>query len=79
YFQPAIGMNYRSRKYKDKFIARFALDRPVRILTSFFRTLFPLPEAVRALYRPGSNNWVLPFLYLKFIVWRIKCWTGSQG
>jgi hypothetical protein len=77
YFQPVIGSHYRLRKYKDKFIARFALDRPATIFTSFFRTLFPPPEAVRELYRPG-NNWVLPFLYLKFIVWRIKCWTGSQ-
>lgn len=78
YFQPAIGVDYRSRKYKDKFIARFALDRSGTIITSFFRTVFPPPEAVRELYSSGSN-WALPFLYLKFIVWRIKCWTGTHG
>ncbi|MBA4373067.1 MAG: hypothetical protein C0402_09445 [Thermodesulfovibrio sp.] len=78
YFQPTMGRPQHSQKYTDKFIARFALDRPSRIMTSFFRTLFPSPDAVRELYRTRTSLG-LPFLYLKFIVWRIRCWTGSQG
>jgi hypothetical protein len=77
YFQPAIGSPDHSRKYTDKFIARFALDSPGRILNSFFRTLFPSPDAVRELYRTKTNLG-LPYLYLKFIIWKVWCWTGNQ-
>ena len=61
--------------YKDKLIERLALDRLSTTVLSYFRTLFPVPEAIKELYK-DRRNWYLPFNYLKFIKWRVKEWMG---
>jgi hypothetical protein len=70
-----INRNNLSTIYKDKLIARFALDRWSTIIFSFFKTLFPFPVAIKELYR-DKRNWSLPFNYVRFIKWRVKEWMG---
>lgn len=60
--------------YKDKLVARFALDGWRRILRSFMLVLLPPPEAIRALYG-DHRTWTLPLNYLRYLTWRIKDWT----
>jgi hypothetical protein len=77
YFRMDIHKDKAQNIYKDKLIARFALDSRSDILLSFPKTLFPVPEAIRELYRDG-RNWTLPLNYLKFITWRVKEWMGKS-
>jgi len=77
YFRLDIHEDKALNIYKDKLIARFVLDSRSDILLSFPKTLFPVPEAIRELYRDG-RNWTLPLNYLKFITWRVKEWMGKS-
>ncbi|MFA6055918.1 MAG: nucleotidyltransferase family protein, partial [Thermodesulfovibrionales bacterium] len=77
YFRMDINEDKARNIYKDKLIARFVLDSRSDILLSFPKTLFPVPEAIRELYRDG-RNWTLPLNYLKFITWRVKEWMGKS-
>ena len=61
--------------YRDKIITRLALDRWSTILFSYFKTLFPVPEAIKELYG-DKRKWMLPFNYLRFIKWRVKEWAS---
>lgn len=74
YFRMNIDKDRENNLYKDKLVARFALDHWSTILLSYFRTLFPMPEAIRELYR-DRRAWSLPFNYLRFIRWRVKEWV----
>ncbi len=62
---------------KDKVMTRFALDRWPTIIFSFYKTLFPLPEAIKELY-DDKRNWTLPINYLRFMTWRIRDWAGVR-
>jgi hypothetical protein len=64
--------------YKDKFIARFALDGWSRIGMSFLKTLIPAPVAIKELYG-DYRNLTLPLNYLRFLSWRIKEWTTPRN
>jgi hypothetical protein len=75
YFQVDIHSERLTNIYKDKFMARFALDKRSDMLLSFPKTIFPVPDAIRELYR-DRRNWTLPYNYVKFIKWRMKDWTG---
>ncbi len=75
YFRMDIDSDSISNMYKDKLVARLALDRLSTTVLSYFRTLFPVPEAIKELYK-DRRNWSLPFNYLKFIKWRVKEWMG---
>jgi len=77
YFKMDLDKEYHSRIYKDKLLARFALDRWPVIILSFPRTLFPVPEAIKEVYK-DKRNWTLPYNYLRFIKWRIGDWTGIR-
>jgi hypothetical protein len=77
YFRMDVHKDKAQNIYKDKLIARFALDSRSDILLSFPKTLFPVPEAIRELYQDG-RNWTLPLNYLKFITWRVKEWMGKS-
>lgn len=61
--------------FKDKLINRFSLDSRSAFIRSFVKTAFPLPEAVRALYKT-KRRWALPFQYIRFITWRLRCWIS---
>jgi hypothetical protein len=74
YFQMDLDMDYAPQLYKDKLVARFALDSFSTTSLSFFKTLFPVPGAIKELYR-DSRNCALPMNYLKFIAWRVGEWT----
>jgi hypothetical protein len=75
YFEMDVGKQYSFQNNRDKCMARFALDKSARVAFSFLKTLFPVPEAIRELYR-DRRNWTLPFNYVRFIKWRMKDWTG---
>jgi hypothetical protein len=75
YFQVDIHSNRLNNIYKDKFMARFALDKRSHMLFSFPKTIFPVPDAIRELYR-DRRNWTLPYNYVRFIKWRMKDWIG---
>lgn len=75
YFRMDIGSDKEPNLYKDKLIARFALDNWSTIILSYFKTLFPVPEAIKELYS-DKRNWSLPFNYVRFIKWRVKEWIG---
>ncbi len=78
YFQIDSNKKYHSEIYKDKLIARLALDKWSTIIFSYFNTLFPVPEAIKELYSTKSN-WALPYNYLRFIKWRVREWTGKNS
>lgn len=62
--------------YKDRFIARFALDRWSNIFLSISNTLFPVPDAIKGLYHDQRSR-TLPLNYVKYLCWKIKDWTGT--
>jgi len=76
YFHLDIRKNYQSRFYEDKVMARLALDKWSTIMLSYFKTLFPVPEAIKELYG-DRRNFTLPLNYLRFIKWRVREWTGG--
>jgi hypothetical protein len=76
YFQMDSNKKYHSEIYKDKLIARLALDKWSTIILSYFKTLFPVPEAIKELYG-DRRNFTLPLNYLRFIKWRVREWTGG--
>ena len=78
YFQMDSNKKYYAEIYKDKLIARLALDKWSTIIFSYFNTLFPVPEAIKELYSTKSN-WALPYNYLRFIKWRVREWTGKNS
>jgi len=45
-------------------------------MLSYFKTLFPVPEAIKELYG-DRRNFTLPLNYLRFIKWRVREWTGG--
>ena len=61
--------------YKDRLVARFALDAWSNITGSFIRTLFPFPQAIKGLYN-DERRWMLPYNYARYLSWRLKDWTG---
>jgi hypothetical protein len=75
FFEMDVSKHYSFRNYKDMLMARFALDKGTIVLLSFIKTLFPMAQAIKALYR-DERNWSLPLNYVKFISWRIREWTG---
>lgn len=75
YFCKDVDNHRTSNIYKDKLIARFALDKLSTTILSYFKTLFPLPEAIKELYK-DQRNVMLPFNYAKFIHWRVKEWLS---
>lgn len=78
YFQMDSNKKYHSEIYKDKLIARLTLDKWSTIILSYFKTLFPVPEAVKEIYS-SKSNWTLPYNYLRFIKWRVREWTGKSS
>lgn len=75
FFKIDIEKTDLNRHNRDKLIIRFSLDRWPLIIFSFFKTLFPFPDAIKALYN-DRRNWFLPLNYLKFLAWRMKSWMG---
>ena len=73
FFQFYPDENNSQHPYKDKFLARFVLDKWPNILLSFIRTLFPAPDAIMKLYK-NKRKFSLPLNYLRFIMWRVKAW-----
>jgi len=76
YFRMDLDMDYAHQLYRDKLVARFALDKLSTTVFSFLKTLFPVPEAIKELYQ-DSRNCTLPVNYLKFIAWRVREWTNK--
>jgi hypothetical protein len=74
YFQMDLEKNS-ELSIKDKILGRFALDGWGTILLSYWKTLFPPPEALRHLYH-NQCRMMLPIHYMRFIFWRFKKWTG---
>lgn len=75
-FKLDFDSQYSFQNYKDKLIARFALDNLSTIVFSFLKVLLPFPQAVKDFYE-DKRNWALPFNYLRFIKWRVKEWTSK--
>jgi len=75
-FKLDFESQYSFQNYKDKLIARFALDNLSTIIFSFLKVLLPFPKAVKAFYE-DRRNWTLPFNYLRFIRWRVKEWANK--
>jgi len=73
YFAPDISKDYHRQIYRDKLIARLALDKWRTIIHSFFLTLLPAPRAIKELYG-DRRNWMLPYNYSRFITWRLAEW-----
>lgn len=63
--------------YKDRLVARFALDRRSNVVNSVTRTLFPVPQAIKGLYNE-ERRWMLPYNYARYLSWRLKDWTGGK-
>jgi len=76
FFKVDFDSHYSFQNYKDKLIARFALDNLSTIIFSFLKVLLPFPQAVKDFYE-DKRNWALPFNYLRFIRWRVKEWTNK--
>ncbi|MFZ3137384.1 MAG: nucleotidyltransferase family protein [Thermodesulfovibrionales bacterium] len=76
FFKLDLDGQYSFQNYKDKLIARFALDNLSAIIFSFMKILLPFPQAVKDFYE-DKRNWALPFNYLRFIRWRVKEWTNK--
>lgn len=75
FFKIDIEKNDLNRHNRDKLMIRFSLDRWPLIIFSFFKTLFPFPDAIKELYKDRRNRF-LPLNYLKFLAWRMKSWIG---
>jgi hypothetical protein len=73
YFQIDLNKDDFPKIYKDKLLARLALDRLSSVIFSYFKTLFPAPEAIKEFYK-DRGNFRLPYNYLRFIKWRMKEW-----
>jgi hypothetical protein len=74
YFRMEIERPESYNLYKDKFFARLILDRWPTIIGSYFKTLFPPSEAIKALYE-DERMWMLPINYLRFVWWRVGDWV----
>ncbi|MBN1663794.1 MAG: nucleotidyltransferase family protein [Deltaproteobacteria bacterium] len=75
YFRMNINKTSETNPYVNMFFARFALDHLRTTFRSYLRNLFPPPEVIRELYHP-AGWWMLPIGYLRYIVWKVKVWTG---
>jgi hypothetical protein len=73
--QMDIDRDHSFQDYRDKLVARLALDDFSTIVFSFVKALFPVREAIKALY-DDKRNWTLPLNYLKFIKWRLTAGRG---
>ncbi len=60
---------------QDKIAGRFALDGLSTTFLSYLKTAFPPPDAIQSFYH-CKNSLMLPVNYLRFILWRLKHWTG---
>jgi len=54
----------------DMQMSKLVLDQKANIFYSFMKIFFPKPREIEALY-PGTGKWMLPFNYLRFILWRL--------
>jgi hypothetical protein len=78
YFSLNLKENYVSTIFKDKVIARFALDKKwPAILLSFLKMPFPHPQAVKGYYK-DQRTWMLPWNYCCFTVFLIRKWIKSD-
>jgi|Deesub1362B_J571_1020462.scaffolds.fasta_scaffold00036_100 hypothetical protein len=73
YFMITPANNFKNNIYRDKIMSRLALDGHMRAFSSFFKTLFPPPKVIKALYNI-KNSLLIPFYYPVFISWRLKDW-----
>ena len=71
--QMDIDRDHSFQDYRDKLVARLALDNFSTMVFSFVKALFPVAEAIKALC-DDRRNWTLPLNYLRFIKWRLKEW-----
>jgi len=60
---------------RNKIAGRFALDGLSTTFLSYLKTAFPPPDAIQSFYHCKSSL-MLPVNYLRFILWRLKHWTG---
>ncbi|MDM7987665.1 MAG: nucleotidyltransferase family protein [Smithella sp.] len=60
---------------RDKIAGRFALDGLRTTFLSYLKTACPPPDAIQSFYHCKSSL-MLPVNYLRFILWRVKHWTG---
>lgn len=77
-FKLDFERQYSFQNYRDKLIARFALDNLSTIFLSFLKVLLPFPQAIKDFYK-DKRNWALPFNYLRFIKWRVKELIGYRS
>ncbi len=70
YFKIDIEKEYKTDSTLDMQMVKLALDKKSKIVYSFVKIFFPLPQEIRAFY-PGTANWMLPINYLRFICWRV--------
>jgi hypothetical protein len=74
YFKIDIEKEYKTSGALDMEMSKLVLDKKSKVLYSFVKILFPRPHDIMAFY-PETENWMLPFNYLRFICWRITKWT----
>ena len=78
YFKVTLSENYASRIFKDKLVARFALDKEwPAIILSYLKTSFPNPQAIKGYYK-DQRTWTLPLNYCRFAGFLIKKWIKSD-
>jgi hypothetical protein len=78
YFRLNLDEEYGFQDKRDRFMSRFALDESRTILQSFVTSVFPLPEDLKHLYS-DRRPWLLPMYYWRFLLWRLKEWTGQYN
>lgn len=76
YFSLNLGENYASCLFKDKLVARFALDKWSTIILSYIKTIVPYPQAIQGYYK-DRRIWTLPWNYVRFIDFLMKKWIQS--
>ena len=78
YFSLNLRENYASSTFKDKLVARFALDKKwPAIILSYLKTSFPHPQAIKEYYK-DQRTWILPWNYCRFTAFLIKKWLRSD-
>lgn len=75
YFRMDLNAGSTLNFYKDKFIARIALDGLDTIFLSYWKTIFPPAEVIQKIYHSNSNL-MLPMNYMRFISTRVTYWMG---
>lgn len=77
YFRLDLKENYASTIFKDKVIARFALDQWSAVILSYVKTIVPSPQAIKGFYK-DRRNWILPWNYSRFTLFLIMKWIRSD-